>query len=46
MALTELAAELTGGDTANAGFSQLVELSQITGHTADNIVRDFDSFHG
>ena len=43
---SELTAKLTGGDAAHAGFGQLVELSQITGHTADNIVRDFDSFHG
>ena len=43
---SQLAAKLTGGNAADTGFGKFIELSQITGQTADDIVRDFDSFHG
>ena len=40
-----LAAQLAGRDALDPGSIQIVKLPEIAGHSSDDIVRYFDTFH-
>ena len=42
---THLTAQLAGRDALDSGSVQIVKLPEIAGHSSDDIVRYFDTFH-